>query len=139
MRHERSQNRDCGLVAKLTEGVDRRNPSCVRGLLSNLDQGLVHAEAKSLDKAIGFLSSIKVRLRDQGLITQGLRVYDPVPKSIMRVAGIERAQLVIESDDRRQLQDVLEAIDRDLRDSSQGRISKLERIRWLIERDPISI
>ena len=68
-----------------------------------------------------------------------VRVYDPVPKSIMRVAGNERAQLVIESDDRRQLQDVLEAIDRDLRDSSQGRISKLERIRWLIERDPISI
>ena len=102
-------------------------------------QGLVHAEAKSLDKAIGFLSSIKARLRDQGLLTQGLRVYDPVPKSMVRIAGIERAQLVIESDHRRQLQVVLEAIDRDLRDSSQGRISKLERIRWLIERDPISI
>ena len=57
----------------------------------------------------------------------------------MRVAGIERAQLVVESDDRRQLQDVLEAIDCDLRDNSQGRISKGERIRWLIERDPISI
>jgi primosomal protein N' (replication factor Y) len=58
---------------------------------------------------------------------------------MMRVAGIERAQLVVESDDRRRLQDVLEAIDRDLRDNSQGRISKAERIRWLIERDPISI
>jgi primosomal protein N' (replication factor Y) len=58
---------------------------------------------------------------------------------MMRIAGIERAQLVVESDDRRQLQDVLVAIDRDLRDNSQGRISKGERIRWLIERDPISI
>jgi len=102
-------------------------------------QGLVHAEAKSLDKAIGFLSALKGRLRAQGLITNGLRVYDPVPRSMMRVAGIERAQLVVESDDRRQLQDVLVAIDRDLRDNSQGRISKGEHIRWLIERDPISI
>jgi len=102
-------------------------------------QGLVYAEAKSLDKAIGFLSALKGRLRAQGLITNGLRAYDPVPRSMVRVAGIERAQLVVESDERRQLQDVLEAIDRDLRDNSQGRISKGERIRWLIERDPISI
>lgn len=102
-------------------------------------QGLVHAEAKSLDKALQFLSALKGRLKNQGLIATGLRVYDPVPKSMVRVAGVERAQLVVESDDRRQLQDVLEAIDRDLRDSSQGRISKAERIRWLIERDPISI
>ena len=102
-------------------------------------QGMVHAEAKSLDKAIQFLNALKGRLKTQGLISQGLRVYDPVPKSMVRVAGVERAQLVLESDDRRQLQDVLEAIDRDLRDSSQGRISKNEKIRWLIERDPISI
>jgi primosomal protein N' (replication factor Y) len=102
-------------------------------------QALVHAEAKSLDRAIQFLSSLKGRLRAQGLITKGLRVYDPVPKSMVRVAGIERAQLVVESDDRRLLQDVLEVIDRDLRNSSQGRISKGDRIRWLIERDPISI
>jgi len=102
-------------------------------------QGLVHAEAKSLDKAIQFLSALKGRLKAQGLIVQGLKVYDPVPRGMMRVAGIERAQLVVESIDRRQLQDILEAIDRDLRASSQGRISKVERIRWLIERDPISI
>jgi primosomal protein N' (replication factor Y) len=102
-------------------------------------QALVHAEAKSLDKAIQFLSSLKGRLSAQGLIAQGLRVYDPVPRSMMRVAGIERAQLLVEGNDRRVLQDVLEFIDRDLRDKSQGRISKVDRIRWLIERDPISI
>jgi primosomal protein N' (replication factor Y) len=102
-------------------------------------QGMVHAEAKNLDKAIQFLSALKGRLKAQGLIKSGLRVYDPVPRSMARVAGIERAQLVLESDDRRQLQDMLEAIDRDLRERSQGRITKAERIRWLIERDPISI
>ena len=102
-------------------------------------QALVHAEAKSLEKAIQFLTELKGRLRAKGLIAPGLKVYDPVPKAVMRVAGTERAQLVIESENRKLLQEVLEAIDRDLREGSQGRISKIERIRWLIERDPIAI
>ncbi|MBU3584024.1 primosomal protein N' [Polynucleobacter sp. 15G-AUS-farblos] len=102
-------------------------------------QGLIHAEAKSLDKAIQFLSSLKGRLKAKGLIAHGLKAYDPVPKALMRVAGTERAQLLLESGDRKQLQEILEAIDQDLRGQSQGRISKGENIRWLIERDPISI
>jgi primosomal protein N' (replication factor Y) len=102
-------------------------------------QALVHAEGKNLDKAIQFLSALKVQLKSQGLISEGLRVYDPVPKAVMRVAGTERAQLLIESDSRKQLQEVLEAVDRGLRENSQGRISKTARIRWLIERDPITI
>ena len=102
-------------------------------------QALIHAEGKSLDKAIQFLSALKGHLRAQGHISKGLRVFDPVPKAVMRVAGSERAQLLLESDDRKDLQEILEAIDRYLRDHSQGRISKEGRIRWLIERDPISI
>lgn len=102
-------------------------------------QALVHAEAKSLDKATHFLSKLKSRLKDKGLIGPGLKAYDPVPRSMMRVAGVERAQLLIESEDRKRLQIVLEVIDGDLRSLSQGRISKGDRVRWLIERDPLSI
>lgn len=108
-------------------------------------QGLVYAEAKSLEKAIGFLSSLKRRVMDRGHMGQGVRVYDPVPRSMVKVAGVERAQLVVESDDRKQLQEVLDAINLDLREISQGRISKGGKdskegqVRWLIERDPISI
>ena len=102
-------------------------------------QALVHAEAKSLDKAIQFLCALKGYLKSGGHIANGLRVYDPVPKAMMRVAGSERAQLLVESDDRKNLQEILEAMDRYLRENSQGRISKEGRIRWLIERDPISI
>ena len=102
-------------------------------------QALVHAEAKSLDKVIQFLSALKAQLKSQGRISSGLRVYDPVPKAVMRVAGMERAQLLIEADGRKQLQEVLELVDRELRANSQGRISKTGRIRWLIERDPIAI
>ena len=102
-------------------------------------QALIHAEAKSLDKAIQFLNELKSRLKKQGLTTKELKVYDPVPKAVMRVAGSERAQLVVESLNRKLLQETLEIIDQQLRQDSQGRISKTSRIRWLIERDPISI
>jgi primosomal protein N' (replication factor Y) len=102
-------------------------------------QALVHAEGRSLDKAIQFLTGIKGYLKSQSSISSGLRVYDPVPKAVMRVAGSERAQLLIESDSRKQLQEALEIVDRELRENSRGRISKATRIRWLIERDPIAI
>jgi primosomal protein N' (replication factor Y) len=102
-------------------------------------QALIHAEAKSLNKAIQFLNELKGKLKADGLVTKELKVYDPVPKPVMRVAGSERAQLVIESTNRKALQEALEKIDQDLRQDSQGRISKISRIRWLIERDPIAI
>jgi primosomal protein N' (replication factor Y) len=102
-------------------------------------QALIHAEGKSLDKAIQFLHELKARMKSRGMITKGLKVYDPVPKPVMRVAGSERAQLLIESGNRRALQEALEIIDQELRQDSTGRISKTSRIRWLVERDPIAI
>jgi primosomal protein N' (replication factor Y) len=102
-------------------------------------QALIHAEGKSLDKAIQFLHELKARMKSRGMITKGLKVYDPVPKPVMRVAGSERAQLLIESGNRKLLQETLEIIDQELRQDSTGRISKTSRIRWLVERDPIAI
>ena len=102
-------------------------------------QALIHAEGKSLDKAIQFLHELKARMKSRGMITRELKVYDPVPKPVMRVAGSERAQLLIESANRKSLQEALEMIDQELRHDSTGRISKTSRIRWLVERDPISI
>jgi len=102
-------------------------------------QALIHAEAKNLEKALQFLSELKARMKITGMISRELKVYDPVPKPVMRVAGSERAQLLIESVNRKTLQEALEMLDQDLRQISQGRISKTSRIRWLIERDPIAI
>ena len=102
-------------------------------------QALIHAESKSLNKAIQFLSELKTRMKMKGIVTKELKVYDPVPKPVMRVASVERAQLLIESANRKTLQEALEMIDQELRQDSQGRISKTSRIRWLIERDPIAI
>lgn len=102
-------------------------------------QALIHAEGKSLDKAIQFLNELKARMKSRGMVTKELKVYDPVPKPVMRVAGSERAQLLIESGNRKILQEALEVIDQELRQDSTGRISKTSRIRWLVERDPIAI
>ena len=102
-------------------------------------QALIHAEGKSIEKAIQFLGELKERLKNRGMITRELKVYDPVPKPVMRVAGAERAQLLIESANRKTLQEALEKLDQDLRQDSQGRVSKRSRIRWLIERDPLTI
>ena len=102
-------------------------------------QALIHAEAKVLEKAIQFLNELKARMKSRGMISKELKVYDPVPKPVMRVAGSERAQLLIESPNRKTLQEALEIVDQGLRQDSQGRISKISRIRWLIERDPIAI
>lgn len=102
-------------------------------------QALIHAEAKNISTAIQFLTDIKKTVRSELGFPDGVRMYDPVPKAIMRVSSMERAQLVIESDNRKNLQHALTKIDQVLRAVSQGRISLASRVRWFIERDPILI
>ena len=102
-------------------------------------QALIHAEAKTISTAIQFLTDIKKIVRNEPDFPDGVRMYDPVPKTIVRVSNMERAQLVIEGDDRKNLQQALMQLDRALRGLSQGRISVGSRVRWLIERDPLLI
>jgi primosomal protein N' (replication factor Y) (superfamily II helicase) len=102
-------------------------------------QALIHAEAKNISTAIQFLADIKKTARSEAGFPDGVRIYDPVPKSIVRVSSMERAQLVIESDSRKNLQQALMQLDQVLRGLSQGRISVGSRVRWLIERDPLLI
>jgi len=102
-------------------------------------QALIHAEAKNISTAIQFLVDIKKTVRSEPDFPDGVRMYDPVPKTIVRVSSMERAQLVIESDNRKNLQQALTQLDQVLRGLSQGRISVGSRVRWLMERDPLLI
>jgi primosomal protein N' (replication factor Y) len=102
-------------------------------------QALIHAEAKNISTAIQFLADIKKIVGNEQDFPGGVRMYDPVPKTIVRVSSMERAQLVIESDNRKNLQHALAQLDQVLRGLSQGRISVGSRVRWLIERDPLLI
>jgi primosomal protein N' (replication factor Y) len=102
-------------------------------------QALIHAEAKTIALAIQFLTEIKKIARSEQHFPDGVRIYDAVPKAMVRVSSMERAQLVIESDSRKHLQQALVQMDQILRGLSQGRISLGSRVRWLIERDPLLI
>ncbi len=102
-------------------------------------QALIHAEGKMLNKVLAFLMQLKEEAMSHFGFEQQVKIYDPVAKLMVRIAGAERAQLVIESTHRNQLQLVLDQIDSLLRAQSQGRISKKDKIRWSIERDPALI
>jgi primosomal protein N' (replication factor Y) len=88
----------------------------------------------------GFLGHIATERKDALLPPYSYQaLIHAEAKNIVRVSSMERAQLVIESDSRKNLQHALTQIDQVLRGLSQGRISVGSRVRWLIERDPLLI
>ncbi len=91
-------------------------------------QALLTAEAKDINQAMTFLQMAKSLLGHR----QGITVSDAVPMAIMRVANVERAQLLIESVSRPVLQSVLSDWLFQLK-------AQKTRVRWSIEVDPLSI
>ena len=97
------------------------------GLPPFVFQALLRAEAKTVDKALEFLTTAKTLLEHEGII-----INDPVPMTITRVAGVERAQLLLESSSRAVLQAFLKPWMQALRESKS-------RLRWSLEVDPVDI
>lgn len=97
------------------------------GLPPFVYQALLRAEARELQKALDFLDQARSLIQDENIVCN-----DPVPMTMLRVAGVERAQLLIECGSRAQLQSALRqwvALLRNLK----------SRIRWSLEVDPIDI
>jgi primosomal protein N' (replication factor Y) len=90
-------------------------------------QALLRAEAKDLQLALDFLTQARALFPHQGV-----SINDPVPMAMTRVAGIERAQLLLESASRPQLQAFL-------RPWMQALRSIKTRVNWMLEVDPIDI
>jgi primosomal protein N' (replication factor Y) len=86
----------------------------------------LRAEAKKLDAALEFLRQAK-RLVAPGRVL----AYDPVPLVITRRAGLERAQLIAQSESRRALQEYASK----LRAALQALDTR--RVRWHLDVDPI--
>jgi len=101
-------------------------------------QALIHAEAKEKNSALRWLMNAKAFLHER-FKNKKIYIFDPVPKTMARMGGFERAQLLIEADKRMQLQEALDELDSHLRENSVGRVSKLVKVRWSIERDPLLI
>jgi primosomal protein N' (replication factor Y) len=97
------------------------------GLPPFIFQALLRAEARELQKALDFLELARHLLADDSIT-----LNDPVPMNIVRVAGVERAQLLIECASRAQLQAFLKPWVESLRKMKS-------RIRWSLEVDPVDI
>jgi primosomal protein N' (replication factor Y) len=92
-----------------------------------LFEAALRAEATKLDTAMRFLRTAAA-LADA---PEGVHVYDPVPNILTRRAGLERAQLVIQSRSRPALQAYLSAISALLFEQAP------RDVRWHLDVDPI--
>ena len=96
-------------------------------------QALLTAEARTMEAALEFLRAA----RDQALqqfaaAAAHIRLFDPVPMSLQRLAGVSRAQLLIEADQRAPLHALLGGWLKALRE-------KRTALRWNIEVDPLEL
>ncbi|MCK2097055.1 primosomal protein N' [Thauera aromatica] len=95
-------------------------------------QAMLRADAPALDDAVDFLRHAR-RLAEEHA-PEGLRLYDPVPMRLTRLARRERAQLLIEADQRGVLQGFL-----------AGWVALLYRqrtareLRWQLDVDPLEV
>ncbi len=100
-------------------------------------QALLTAEAAELPQALDFLESARegaqAWLSEQGL-NDHVVLYDAVPLRVVKVAGVCRAQLLIESTVRGDLHRLLRGWL-----SSLGQRHGAQRLRWQIEVDPLEI
>jgi len=97
------------------------------GLPPFVFQALLRAEAKTLDSALKFLQQARELSPHPDIV-----INDPVPMAMTRVAGLERAQLLLESHSRTALQNFLKTWVQALR-------KQTTRLRWTLEVDPIDI
>jgi len=90
-------------------------------------EAVLRAESDALDDALGFLT----RAGTVAPHGAGVMLYDPVPMSVVRIAGRERAHVLAQSRSRRALQAFLHEWMARLHEIKSGRV------RWHIDVDPI--
>src|SRR5688572_4811898 len=88
-------------------------------------EAALRAEAPKLETAIAFLKNVGVEPPEE------VRVFDPVPHLMTRLAGFERAQLVMQSGSRPALQEYLSAL------SEKLFVEAPRQVRWHLDVDPI--
>ncbi|MFJ2995256.1 primosomal protein N' [Pandoraea sp. NPDC087047] len=95
-------------------------------------QALLRAEARKLEDAMTFLKQAREIAATPALNDPRISLWDPVPMTMVRIAGTERAQLVVESPHRGALQRFLT--------HWMGELRALRApVRWHLEVDPLEI
>ncbi|VVE40389.1 primosomal protein N' [Pandoraea capi] len=95
-------------------------------------QALLRAEARKLDDAMTFLKQAREIAATPALHDSRISLWDPVPMTMVRIAGTDRAQLVVESPHRGALQRFLTQWMSELRGLKAP-------VRWHLEVDPLEI
>ena len=95
-------------------------------------QAMLRADAPALDDAMQFLAH--ARRLAQDMAPAGVRVFDAVPMRLTRLARRERAQLLVEADERAPLQGFLGAWVDVLRAQRTHR-----ELRWQLDVDPLEV
>ena len=103
------------------------------GMPPFVPQALLTAQAKSLEAALAFLSRACALGR---AVRERANLYDPVPMPLARLAGVYRAQMLVDAPRRSQLQAFLREWLARLR---EGEPPPGPRVRWQIEVDPQEI
>ena len=95
-------------------------------------QVMLRADAPELEAALNFLAEAREIAQD--MAPEGLRVFDAVPMRMTRLARRERAQLLIEADQRGVLQGFVAAWLNQLR-----RLRAPRTLRWQLDIDPLEV
>ena len=90
---------------------------------------LFRAEAPAADTALAFLDSVAKRIQASG--NSAVETWGPLPATMERRAGRYRAQLVLQSEHRGQLQRLLSSVVRQLETAREAR-----KVRWSVDVDP---
>ena len=90
-------------------------------------EAALRAESRTLEATLRFLGDAAARVE----APDAVRVYDPVPNLLTRRAGLERAQLLVQSGSRPALQAYVTALSESLFEQAP------REVRWHIDVDPI--
>ncbi len=98
-------------------------------------QALVHGEHKTLAQAMDMLKDAAQLAKADKIWPANVMLSDVIPRAMVRIAGKERAQMLVESEGRQDLQKSIEILQHYLTEAHPKR----KGVGWYIERDPISI
>lgn len=121
-------------VGFATYGLDERKEV---GLPPYAWQALLMAESRELTQALDFLTQARglaAQRPDQYPTAEAVTLYDPVPLRVVRVANVERAQLLVECANRPALHAFLTIWSADLVE-----LARHCRVRYTLEVDPLEI
>ena len=92
-----------------------------------MHEAALRAHAERMQEALSFLDSAIALAPDA---PDALTIYDPAPATVPKLANLERAQVVIQSHSRPQLQEFLKDWNARLRE-------KMHKVRWHFDVDPL--